>query len=78
MVVTTLAMGGVMLAGGFGDGNHILKGAPELLRRHVYIDTTGLNAASLTAVVAMPPICGFPSMMRTPCFTASTSSPIAS
>ena len=53
VVVTTLAMGGVMLAGGFGDGNHIRKDAPELLRRHVYIDTMGLNAASLTAAVAM-------------------------
>ena len=53
VVVTTLALGGVMLAGGFGDGNHIRKDAPELLRRHVYIDTMGLNAASLTAAVAM-------------------------
>ena len=27
--------------------------APALLRRHVYIDTMGLNAASVTAAVAM-------------------------
>ena len=53
VVVTTLAMGGVMLAGGFGDGNNIRKDAPALLRRHVYIDTMGLNAASVTAAVAM-------------------------
>ncbi len=43
VVVTTLAFGGVLLAGGFGDGQRIRRDAPELARRHVYIDTMGLN-----------------------------------
>ena len=53
VVVTTLALGGVMLAGGFGDGQRIRSDTPELARRHVYIDTMGLHPASVRAAVDM-------------------------
>ena len=51
VVVTTLAFGGVLLAGGFGDGQRIRSDAPALARRHVYIDTMGLNPAVIRAAV---------------------------
>jgi aminocarboxymuconate-semialdehyde decarboxylase len=51
IVMTTLAMGGVMLAGGFGDGLHIRSDAPALTRRHVYIDTMGIHPAVVRAAV---------------------------
>ena len=51
VVVTTLAFGGVLLAGGFGDGQNIRSDAPALARRHVYIDTMGLNPAAIRAAV---------------------------
>jgi predicted TIM-barrel fold metal-dependent hydrolase len=51
VVVTTLAFGGLMLAGGFGDGARIRSDAPALTRRHVYIDTMGLNPAEVSAAV---------------------------
>ena len=51
VVVTTLAFGGMMLAGGFGDGQHIRSDAPELTRRNVYIDTMGLNPVEVRAAV---------------------------
>ena len=41
--MTTLALGGVLLAGGFGDGARIRSDAPALTRRHVYIDTMGIH-----------------------------------
>ena len=53
VVVTTLALGGVMLAGGFGDGQRIRSDAPALTRRHVYIDTMGLHPAAVRAAVDM-------------------------
>ena len=53
VVVTTLAMGGIMMAGGFGNGFNIRKDAPELARRHVYVDTMGLNGPQVGAAVAM-------------------------
>jgi predicted TIM-barrel fold metal-dependent hydrolase len=53
VVVTTLALGGVMLAGGFGDGQRIRSDAPALTRRHVYIDTMGLNPVTVRAAVDM-------------------------
>jgi predicted TIM-barrel fold metal-dependent hydrolase len=53
VVVTMLAIGGVMLAGGFGDGQRIRSDAPALARRHVYIDTMGLNPATVRAAVDM-------------------------
>lgn len=51
VVVTTLAIGGVLLAGGFGDGRGIRRDAPELTRRHVYIDTMGLHPALIRSTV---------------------------
>jgi aminocarboxymuconate-semialdehyde decarboxylase len=51
VVVTTLAFGGVLLAGGFGDGQRIRSDAPALARRHVYIDTMGLHPAVVRAAV---------------------------
>jgi aminocarboxymuconate-semialdehyde decarboxylase len=51
VVVTTLAFGGVLLAGGFGDGQRIRSDAPALARRHVYIDTMGLHPAVIRAAV---------------------------
>ncbi len=51
IVVTTLAIGGILLAGGFGDGRGLRRDAPELSRRHVYIDTMGLNPVLIRSVV---------------------------
>jgi predicted TIM-barrel fold metal-dependent hydrolase len=51
VVVTTLAFGGVLLAGGFGDGQRIRSDAPDLARRHVYIDTMGLHPAVIRCAV---------------------------
>ena len=51
VVVTTLALGGVLLAGGFGDGARIRKDAPALTRRHVYIDTMGLHPVLMRAAI---------------------------
>ena len=51
VVVTTLAVGGVLLAGGFGDGARLRSDAPSLTRRHVYIDTMGLHPVLLRAAV---------------------------
>ena len=51
VVVAALAMGGVLIAGGFGDGARLRKDAPALTRRHVYIDTTGLHAVMVRSAV---------------------------
>jgi len=51
VVVTALALGGVLLAGGFGDGSRLRKDAPALTRRHVYIDTTGLHPVTMRSAV---------------------------
>ena len=51
IVVTTLAIGGVLLAGGFGDGYKMRRDAPELVRRHVYIDTMGLQPVIIRSAV---------------------------
>jgi aminocarboxymuconate-semialdehyde decarboxylase len=51
VVVTTLAFGAVLLAGGFGDGHRIRSDAPALARRHVYIDTMGLHPVEIRAAV---------------------------
>jgi aminocarboxymuconate-semialdehyde decarboxylase len=53
IVVTTLALGGVLLAGGFGDGQRIRKDAALTARRHVYVDTMGIHPASVTAAVEL-------------------------
>ena len=51
VVMTTLAMGGILLAGGFGDGAGIRSDAPALTRRHVYIDTMGIHPAVVRCAV---------------------------
>ncbi len=51
VVVTTLALGGVLLAGGFGDGHRLRRDAPEVSRRHVYIDTMGLHPVLIRSAV---------------------------
>ena len=51
VVVTTLALGGVLLAGGFGDGTRLRKDTPALLRRHVYIDTMGIHPVLVRSTV---------------------------
>lgn len=51
VVVTNLAIGGVLLAGGFTGENAIRDDADSLLRRHVYIDTMGFNATLVRAAV---------------------------
>ncbi len=53
VVVTTLAIGGVLMAGGFGPGMNIRADAPADKRRHVYIDTMGLHPALVSSVVAL-------------------------
>ncbi|WP_137392383.1 amidohydrolase family protein [Rhodoligotrophos defluvii] len=51
IVVTTLAIGTVLLAGGFGDGLGLRSDTPELSRRHVYIDTMGLSPVLIRSAV---------------------------
>ena len=53
IVVTTLAIGGVLMAGGFGDGQRIRRDTPADRRRHVYIDTMGLHPALVSSVVEL-------------------------
>ncbi|HEX9465825.1 MAG TPA: amidohydrolase family protein [Alphaproteobacteria bacterium] len=43
VVVTALALGGLLLAGSVGDGWRLRKDTPPAMRRHVYVDTTGLH-----------------------------------
>lgn len=45
VVVTALALGGLLLAGTVGDGATLHAGASPDARRHVYIDTTGSHPA---------------------------------
>ena len=49
VVVTTLAIGGILLAAGFAEGK--LRQDPALLRRHVYVDTMGLKPALMRATL---------------------------
>jgi aminocarboxymuconate-semialdehyde decarboxylase len=49
--MTTLAIGGLFLAGGFGDGSRIRNDAPALTRRHVYVDTMGIHPAAVRAAI---------------------------
>jgi aminocarboxymuconate-semialdehyde decarboxylase len=51
VVMTTLAIGGLFLAGGFGDGSRIRNDAPALTRRHVYVDTMGIHPVVVRAAV---------------------------
>jgi aminocarboxymuconate-semialdehyde decarboxylase len=51
VVVTALAFGGVLLAAGMPDGSRLTKETPPRERRHVYIDTTGMDAVGLRAAI---------------------------
>lgn len=50
VVVTALALGGVLLAGTFSDGTRLSKDAPAVTRRD-YIDTTGLHPVRLRTAI---------------------------
>lgn len=51
VVVTTLTIGGLMVADGFGEGARLRKDTPKEQRRHVYIDTMGFHPALIRACV---------------------------
>jgi predicted TIM-barrel fold metal-dependent hydrolase len=51
VVVTSLALGGVLLAAGTAEGARLRKETPADKRRHVYLDTTGLDAAAVRCAV---------------------------
>lgn len=51
VVVTSLALGGVLLAGTVGDGARLRKDTPEASRRHVYVDTTGMHPATVRSAI---------------------------
>jgi predicted TIM-barrel fold metal-dependent hydrolase len=51
VVVTTLAIGTILLAGGLDNDRRIRRDAPELARRHIYIDTMGLSDVLIRAAV---------------------------
>lgn len=51
VVVTALALGGLLLAGTIGDGARLRVGTPPLARRHVYIDTTGAHPSVIRSAV---------------------------
>jgi aminocarboxymuconate-semialdehyde decarboxylase len=55
VVVTTLAIGGILLAAGLvqGRARSMRRDAPELSRRHVYIDTMGLQPALIRSAVEL-------------------------
>jgi predicted TIM-barrel fold metal-dependent hydrolase len=52
VVVTTLAIGDVLMAGGFGDG-HLIGRDAQLTRRQVYVDTMGLHPAAVDSMVEL-------------------------
>ncbi len=51
VVVTALAFGGLALADGYSHFSRLTGGTREVLRRHVYIDTMGFQAAQIRASV---------------------------
>lgn len=51
VVVTSLAIGGALLAGGVGDGARLRKDTPAAMRRHVYIDTTGMHPVTVQSAI---------------------------
>lgn len=53
VVVTALALGGVLLAAGTADGARLRKDTPPANRRHVYLDTTGLDPAAVRCAVEL-------------------------
>jgi len=50
VVVTTLAVGGVLLVAAFGEGRYRAD-AQSMLRRHIYVDTMRLNPILMRATV---------------------------
>ncbi len=53
VVVTALALGGLLLAGGFGNGEWLRRDAPAHARRHIYVDTTGLQPATFRSAIEL-------------------------
>lgn len=53
VVVTALALGGLLLAGTVGDGAKLHVGTPPPARRHVYVDTTGVHPAIIRSAVEL-------------------------
>jgi aminocarboxymuconate-semialdehyde decarboxylase len=51
VVVTTLAIGAILLAGALDNDRRIRRDAPELSRRHIYIDTMGLSPVLIRAAL---------------------------
>lgn len=51
VVVTTLAIGSVLLAAALGQRSEIRSDAPALARRHIYIDTMGFDACLIRSTV---------------------------
>lgn len=51
VVVTALALGGLLLAGTVGDGANLHAATPPAARRHVYVDTTGAHPAIIRSAV---------------------------
>ncbi len=51
VVVTALAFGGVLLAAGMPDGSRLRKDTPSAKRRHVYIDTTGMDPVAAQGAI---------------------------
>lgn len=51
VVVTSLALGGIMIAGGFGDAFSSRSGVSDILRRQIYVDTMGFHPVLIRAAV---------------------------
>lgn len=51
VIVTALAFGGVLLAAGLPGGSRLRKDTPPAERRHIYIDTTGMDAVGIRAAI---------------------------
>ena len=49
--MTTLAIGTVLLSAGLDGDSRLRRDAPELRRRHIYIDTMGLHPVLIRAAV---------------------------
>lgn len=51
VVVTALAFGGMLLASGMPDGSRLRRDTPPAKRRHVYIDTTGMDPVAVGGAI---------------------------
>jgi len=51
IVVTALALSGILLAGTVGDGAKLCGDTPASMRRHVYADTTGVHPTILRCAI---------------------------